>query len=223
MRLVHALSLFALVACTTEVLDPDDLTRDTAATDTDGSDPAEETDDTDPPAPFANCGNGVKEGFEFCDDGNDDNTDACLTTCEEAYCGDGHVHEGVEECDPNASDTDDGRACTRTCLRPRADILIRANGNNTSTGLVRGTCNRTGDTCEVTGDWATMEAGCTISCALDELIRVDCTTNGQNNRELEDIDVLGSSQEKGCTNQISCTGLFYVEGASMTIRCSFTD
>jgi len=49
---------------------------------------------SEPPVPV--CGNGVVEDGEACDDGNDDDTDACLTTCVAARCGDGIVHAGVE-------------------------------------------------------------------------------------------------------------------------------
>ncbi len=60
------------------------------------------------------CGNGVVEPGEGCDDGNDDDLDACLSTCEPASCGDGLVFEGEEECDDgNSSDTD---ACLSTCV-----------------------------------------------------------------------------------------------------------
>ena len=38
---------------------------------------------------FSSCGNGIVESPEECDDGNADNTDACLNTCVHAYCGDG--------------------------------------------------------------------------------------------------------------------------------------
>ncbi|MEZ4449228.1 MAG: DUF4215 domain-containing protein [Nannocystaceae bacterium] len=59
------------------------------------------------------CGDGVVGGDEACDDGNDVDTDACLTTCEAASCGDGAVQEGVEACDDgNDVDTD---ACLSTC------------------------------------------------------------------------------------------------------------
>ncbi len=43
------------------------------------------------------CGNGVVEGDEACDDGNDLNTDECTDTCQVAACGDGYVQEGVEQ------------------------------------------------------------------------------------------------------------------------------
>src|SRR6185295_11438873 len=48
---------------------------------------------------FKNCGNGVIDGNEECDDGNLDDDDACLSTCEPNVCGDGFVDLGVEQCD----------------------------------------------------------------------------------------------------------------------------
>jgi len=62
---------------------------------------------------MAVCGDGVVEGMEACDDGNDDNTDDCLDTCAAASCGDGFVWVDNEACDDgNDVDTD---ACTTTC------------------------------------------------------------------------------------------------------------
>ncbi|MRG95703.1 DUF4215 domain-containing protein [Polyangium spumosum] len=59
------------------------------------------------------CGDGVKNGVEECDDGNQDDTDACPSTCKLAACGDTFVQAGVEECDDgNQSNTD---ACPSTC------------------------------------------------------------------------------------------------------------
>ncbi|MBL8975789.1 MAG: DUF4215 domain-containing protein [Myxococcales bacterium] len=59
------------------------------------------------------CGNGVMEAGEDCDDGNLENTDACLNNCKAASCGDGFIEAGVEECDDtNLSDND---ACTNAC------------------------------------------------------------------------------------------------------------
>jgi len=52
---------------------------------------------------------------EECDDGNDDNSDACLDTCVAATCGDGELQAGVEECDDGAGNGDD-QACTLGCL-----------------------------------------------------------------------------------------------------------
>ncbi|WAS93589.1 DUF4215 domain-containing protein [Nannocystis punicea] len=64
----------------------------------------------------AMCGNGEVEGGEECDDGNDDNTDACLINCIDAFCGDDFVQAGVEECDDGDQlDTND---CTAACKKP---------------------------------------------------------------------------------------------------------
>ncbi|MBX7147805.1 DUF4215 domain-containing protein [bacterium] len=58
------------------------------------------------------CGNGIKEEPEDCDDGNDDNTDECLNNCTfpvpviPNICGDGVVGD-EEECDGTASCKED--------------------------------------------------------------------------------------------------------------------
>ena len=71
------------------------------------------TDTTGTTEPPIECGNGVVEGDEACDDGNDDETDACLASCVVATCGDNFVQVDVEECDDgNADNTDE---CTDTC------------------------------------------------------------------------------------------------------------
>ena len=59
------------------------------------------------------CGDGVTQSGEQCDDGNADNTDACLTTCLDAGCGDGFVRAGVETCDDGDADNTD--SCLTTC------------------------------------------------------------------------------------------------------------
>ncbi len=48
---------------------------------------------------FSDCGDGVVNDGEECDDGNSAETDACLSTCEDAGCGDGFIQTGVEACD----------------------------------------------------------------------------------------------------------------------------
>ena len=49
------------------------------------------------PDPF--CGDTMLDPDEECDDGNADNTDACVEGCKSATCGDGFVHAGTEDCD----------------------------------------------------------------------------------------------------------------------------
>ena len=51
------------------------------------------------------------EGYEACDDGNDDDADACRNNCSEARCGDGVVGPGEGCDDGNEDPTDDCNAC----------------------------------------------------------------------------------------------------------------
>ena len=56
------------------------------------------------------CGDGFVDPGEECDDGNDDETDACLNNCTRASCGDGVVQSyRGETCDEG---TDNGVLCT---------------------------------------------------------------------------------------------------------------
>lgn len=73
------------------------------------------------PGTVANlCGNGVVDPGEPCDDGNLDNTDACLSQCQQASCGDGFVQRGVETCDHGPAGS---TVCTSDCklLAPGQD------------------------------------------------------------------------------------------------------
>ncbi|XP_071943298.1 uncharacterized protein [Antedon mediterranea] len=45
-----------------------------------------------------NCGNGIIENGESCDDANNNDNDNCIN-CNLSFCGDGYRQEGVEECD----------------------------------------------------------------------------------------------------------------------------
>ncbi len=79
------------------------------------SDTADTADEAEA-APTPVCGNGKLEEGEVCDDGNQDDTDACVQGCQNARCGDGHVRAGVESCDDgNQVNTD---ACTNDCAAP---------------------------------------------------------------------------------------------------------
>ncbi len=61
------------------------------------------------------CGDGIVDGGlgETCDDGNGDDSDACPSTCMQAYCGDGFLYQDVEECDDGNTDPLDG--CSEIC------------------------------------------------------------------------------------------------------------
>jgi cysteine-rich repeat protein len=67
---------------------------------------------------FTTCGNGVVDGIEACDDGNDKNNDACTNGCKRTLCGDGVVQvpnsNGVTEfCDDGNNVNEDN--CLNTC------------------------------------------------------------------------------------------------------------
>ncbi len=67
----------------------------------------------DPTTGPETCGDGEVQPGEGCDDGNDDNNDACLNSCQEATCGDGVVWQGNESCDDGNQNNEDN--CLTTC------------------------------------------------------------------------------------------------------------
>jgi cysteine-rich repeat protein len=88
----------------------------------------------------ATCGDGfVQEGVEECDDGNDDDTDSCPTTCANPTCGDGFLYEGIEECDDGNNVNGDG--CASDCLLECGDDCWGDQGCMTAEGrCIRFTC-----------------------------------------------------------------------------------
>jgi cysteine-rich repeat protein len=70
----------------------------------------------------SSCGDGIVDANEQCDDGNIDTQDAC-PDCNLAYCGDGYIQYGVEQCDDgNTDDTDD-------CIAPFCTMAICGDGS----------------------------------------------------------------------------------------------
>ena len=61
------------------------------------------------------CGNGVTEGDEACDDGNEVETDACRADCTAARCGDGIRRVKTEDCD--LGELNGGADCSAACRR----------------------------------------------------------------------------------------------------------
>jgi cysteine-rich repeat protein len=126
---------------------------------------------TDPQAPG---------GAETCDDGNDDDTDACPTSCETAMCNDGFVRAGVETCDDGNDDNTD--ACIDNCMAAACgdgfmqagveacDDANTVSGDGCSGACVLESCGdgveQLGEECDdgnqVNGD------GCTIGCRMEE-------------------------------------------------------
>lgn len=86
----------------------------------------------------------VQNSLETCDDGNTDNTDSCLNTCVQAFCGDGFVGPG-EACDPEAEDD-----CTEDCTFPNCgDGLVNGleecdDGNDDDTDSCLNLCLKAG-------------------------------------------------------------------------------
>ncbi|NVB37187.1 DUF4215 domain-containing protein [Pseudenhygromyxa sp. WMMC2535] len=75
----------------------------------------EDTADTETDIGEQECGNGVVEGDEECDDQNESNSDECLDTCVLNVCGDGFIYEGVEACDPGEDEIGPNEACVPGC------------------------------------------------------------------------------------------------------------
>jgi cysteine-rich repeat protein len=91
------------------------------------------------------CGDGTMDEGEECDDGNIDDTDACLTACVLASCGDGFVQLDVEACDDG--DDDDTDECLSTCAvascgdgAVQADVEACDDGNDVETDACLSTC-----------------------------------------------------------------------------------
>ena len=85
------------------------------------------------------CGDGVVDDGEECDDGNEDNDDACLNTCIMASCGDGYTQEGVEECDDGSEES---WTCNEQCQLFCGDGAVN-NGEECDDGNVE-----SGDGCD---------------------------------------------------------------------------
>jgi cysteine-rich repeat protein len=103
--------------------------------------------------PLGRCGDGILDPErETCDDGDDDDTDACPRTCQIATCGDGFIHAGVEACDDGNLEDDD--SCPSTCeLAACGDGFVDEeteecdDGNDVDTDACLSTCKaaRCGD------------------------------------------------------------------------------
>jgi cysteine-rich repeat protein len=78
------------------------------------------------------CGDGTKQVDEECDDGNQVESDDCLTTCVAAKCGDGVVHESNERCDDGNSVDLDG--CSAKC---QVEIPVQVSEKTYAPGLHR--------------------------------------------------------------------------------------
>ena len=122
---------------------------------------------TPPPdaEPFMLCGNGIVEGTETCDDGNEDDDDGCSSTCA-AECGDGRV-SGAELCDPAIPAGDRGACPTEaTCADDDACTIdvVSGTGCDVVCEFAEITAPADGDGCCPTGADATDDSDCAAVC-----------------------------------------------------------
>ena len=61
------------------------------------------------------CGDGILDSGEACDDGNENNNDSCRNDCTTPFCGDG-IKDANEECDDGNQNNDD--QCRNDCTTP---------------------------------------------------------------------------------------------------------
>ncbi|MCF7844836.1 MAG: DUF4215 domain-containing protein [Kiritimatiellales bacterium] len=94
------------------------------------------------------CGDGIPEGDEECDDGDNDNLDICDNQCKVPKCGNGEK-EYIEECDDGSdnSNSEDG-ACREDCKRAHCGDGVTDlskgekcdDGNNVNTDYCSNSC-----------------------------------------------------------------------------------
>jgi cysteine-rich repeat protein len=126
---------------------------------TDGTGTVTEDAATGTTEPTPECGNGVVEGAEECDDGNDSDFDGCLTTCELPSCEDG-THNGHE------TDEDCGGPCAPCALCAGCSI---------DDDCESGTCN------------AFQQCGFTARIEIDAVDNCWSTTPHANDVVIEDV------------------------------------
>lgn len=75
---------------------------------------------------FESCGNGTLDPGEACEDGNSNTSDNCPSgmqgTCQGAFCGDGFLQVGIEECDDG--NNVNGDACSADCHLENLPAII---------------------------------------------------------------------------------------------------
>lgn len=79
--------------------------------------------------PVSQCGDGVVDTGEQCDDGNRSDNDSCTNSCKTNVCGDHALNVGVEECDNGTAEN--GAACRTadygsTCVACTAQCRMTA-------------------------------------------------------------------------------------------------
>jgi len=169
------------------------------------------------------CGNNIQEGNEACDDGNQNNQDSCLNTCEINVCGDGFVYSGVESCDDaerNGQACEAGyggicQSCTNSCR------LQSQSGAFCGDGIINGTelCDGSAQTYTCTD----VQTGRAVLQGNDCLSGDEGNVCGNAERTCRFLGVCNGGQDNGTTCTINpATGLQYGTGFNIddnTIGC----
>ena len=181
----------------------------------------------------AGCGNGVPDGGEDCDDGNDVAGDGCENDCvfsctEDSNCADGDTCNGNETCDlgthacvagTDGLDCVDGNDCTMDLCHPVdgcSNPLVDADGDGHAPTTI-GAC---GDDCD--DDDATTFAGAPELCEAPGITPVDndcdpATPNPSASLWFLDCDEDGFSIV-GAPSQMSCAAPAPQGGCGWTTR-----
>jgi cysteine-rich repeat protein len=136
------------------------------------------------------CGDGILQPGEECDDGNNDDNDECLITCNDARCGDGYLHTGVEECDTGRERSNLG-ACRLDCKDAYCGDGYVYTGEEEC------------DEADNNADDQNCLSNCVIARCGDGHIRTDITDPNDPNYEGCDDGNLNGSTQSSC--RIDCT------------------
>jgi cysteine-rich repeat protein len=98
------------------------------------------------------CGDGYAGPGEECDDGDDDDTDACVDDCKLATCGDKHVWSGHELCDDG--NLVDGDGCD-DCVGAKRVFVSSASYTGALGGVAgaRAKCQALAEAAQLGGTW----------------------------------------------------------------------
>src|SRR5690606_37753446 len=184
--------------------------------------------DIKPPTTVSpNCGNGVLDGDEQCDDGNEDSLDGCNNACQQSpdfdcptagqlcvsnvACGDGRQHN-TEACDEGAES--DGVGCAADCLSVDVGWQCRVPGR-ACIPFCGDSLLTAGENCD-DGN-AVSEDGCSSNCLVEPGYSCGpdglgpCVASICGNGDVE----VGESCDEGDKN-----GLFYGDGSGCSKTCT---
>lgn len=153
------------------------------ATDSNDTDP-DDTEEDKPLLPGPQCGNGIVDGDEECDQGPSNGIPGaeCTQRCVANVCGDGHI--GAEEACDDGNNVE-GDACTHDCQEPVAPCSC-------GDGQVDEACN---DQCDEGLENGSVDSFCTDRCTL-----AWCGDGLQNNGEECDTGDLTGVPGNPCTS-----------------------